>query len=109
MNIFDSIGRTFNTVTLGIEHSIHDAFDPTNHGFLDGNFDDFALGFKRATGLVPQAISQGIETVSQGVGRAENNLLSPINNSPAFYIMAGGGIIALVIFGYVAFKVLKYV
>ena len=105
MSIFDSLSQFGSLVS----NRINDAFNPQNHGFLDGNFDDFQLGFKRAGGLIPSVISNNIQTISKGVGQGANNILSPLSYNPSFYILAGGSIIALLIFGYISFKVLKYV
>ena len=70
MSIFQSIGQ-FGSL---IGDKINLAFDPTNHGFLDGNWDDFQLGLQRAGGLVPNVISNNIQTLSKGTGQGFKNL-----------------------------------
>jgi hypothetical protein len=40
MSIFDSLSQ-FGSV---ISNRVNSAFDTNNHGFLDGNWDDFQLG-----------------------------------------------------------------
>jgi len=105
MSIFDSLSQFGSLVS----NRINDAFNPQNHGFLDGNFDDFQLGFKRAGGLIPSVISNNIQTISKGVGQGANNILSPLSYNPSFYLIAGGSIIALLIIGYSVVKIGKYI
>lgn len=88
---------------------VNSAFDPGNHGVLDGNWGDFQLGINRAFGLPTQIISNNVETFGHSIGNVEQSLLSPLSANPAFYILAGGGIIVLLIVGYTVYKVGRYV
>ena len=105
MSIFDSISQ-FGSI---ISDRVNSAFDTSNHGFLDGNFDDFQMGFNRIGGIVPNVIANNVDIISKGAGRGFNNVLNPLSTNPSFYLIAGGSIIALLIFGYASYKVLKYV
>ena len=55
------------------------------------------------------ATSQSVATVGQGIGSSIGSVLAPINYSPAGYLLIGGGIITLIIGGYISYKILKYV
>ena len=105
MSIFDSLSQ-FGSLIGDIVNS---AFDPKNHGILDGNWDDFQLGAQRAGGLVPGIISNNLQTFGKGIGQGANNILSPLSYNPSFYILAGGGILILLMIGYTMIKVGKYV
>lgn len=102
MNVFDS----FN-------HFMGSAFDPNNHGVFSGSWDDFPLGVNRLVGLGPSAVTNTItgnlKTYASAIGESSNSILTPLSMNPSFYIIAIGGILVLIIGGYVAFKVLKYV
>lgn len=86
------------------------AFDKNNSGFLDGNWDHFQLGVNRVLGIVPHAISNNISVISEGGGKGINNLLQPFNplNNPVGPFFIIGGILIIIIGGYVGYKVLKY-
>lgn len=92
----------------GIDTIFQSAFDPANHGFLSGSWDDFQLGVNRVAGVLPTAIGNNAEIISKSAGASFNNVLSNLN-SPSFFMIAGIGILGLLIFGYISFKVLKYV
>ena len=89
------------------------AFDPVTHGFLSGSSSDFQMGIDKFVNVLPHAFSnstsQSIATIGQGVGSGIGSVLAPINYSPAGYLLIGGGIIALIIGGYISYKILKYV
>ena len=91
-----------------VSHAFQSAFDPNQHGFLS-NWENFQLGVDRVVNLVPHATTNSVasttETLSQAFGKAETTLLQPLTYSPSFYILAGGGILLLLIIGYVLIKI----
>jgi len=105
MSIFQGIDQ-FGSL---LSDKVNSAFDSKNHGFLSGNWDDFQLGINRVAGLVPNVVSNNIDIISKGVGKGLNNTLTPLSYNPSFYLIAGGSILALLIIGYGAIKVGKYI
>lgn len=98
---FSPIGGIFNS----IGNSIGSAFDKNNHGFLDGEWGDFALSVKRVAELPTQIISENVATFGKGAGEGANSFLTPLSYNPSFYLLAIGGILLLVIGGYLVFKI----
>ena len=88
-------------------------FDTVNHGWLSGNGNDFQTGIDKFVNVLPHAFSnatsQSVATIGKGTGSAIGSVLEPLNYSPAGYLLIGGGIIALIIGGYISYKILKYV
>jgi hypothetical protein len=105
MSIFSGIEQ-FGSLVSG---KINSAFDSLNHGFLDGNFDDFQLCLNRVVGIVPNIIANKKGIVTKGTKQGFKNILDPLTYSPSFYIIANGSIIALLIVGYSVYKVRKYI
>ena len=105
MSIFDSLSQ-FGSI---ISNKVNTAFDANNHGFLDGNWDDFQLGFTRIGGVVPNVVANNVDIISRGASKGINNVLSPLSNNPSFYIVGGIAILGLLIVGYGAIKVGKYI
>lgn len=93
----------------GIDSMFSQAFDASQHGFLSGNWDDFTLGINRVAGIVPNAIASNANIITGAIGQSTNNILAPLNYNPSFWILAIGGILVLLIGGFVTVKVLKYV
>ena len=89
-----------------------EAVDPNKHGFLSGNYSDFQLGINNVLGIAPRAgndiFNTSIKNTGSAIGSATASVLSPINYSPAGYLLIGGGIIGLIIAGFVVYKVGKY-
>ena len=105
MTIFDDFGNVFNT----IGQSIGSAFDGSTHGFLSGNWDDLSLGLKRVAGLPTEIITNNFKTVARGFGEGSGDFLSQLSYNPSFYVIAGAGILVLLIGGYVVYKAGKYI
>ena len=102
MGFIDGIGDLFNA-----------AVDKNNHGVFSGKW-DFQLGIDRVLGIIPTAsahiVSNNIVTLGTATGTAGTAILAPFNplnnaSGPLFLI---GGILVIVIGGYVGYKVLKY-
>ncbi len=105
MSVFDD----FNNVFANIGRSIGNVFDPANHGFLSGNWDDLSLGLKRAGSLPTEIITNNFKTFAQGAGEGTGSFLSQLSYNPSFYVIAGAGILILLIGGYVVYKAGKYI
>ena len=99
MSFIDRIGDIFNA-----------SVDKNNHGVFSGQWDYFQLGIDRVLGIVPHAVSNNISTIGTGTGSAVNSLLQPFNplNNPVGPLFIVGGILIIIIGGYVGYKVLKY-
>lgn len=109
MSFFNSIGNTFNNAFHGIDSIVNDAFNKDNHGFLDGRWEDFSLGITRGGTLLPNIAATNIQTVGHSINAVGSEALSNLTSNPSFYLLAGGGILGLLIVGYVVVKLGKYV
>lgn len=103
MTFLSFIGDTYNS-----------AVDINNYGFLS-SIPNFELGLTKILGIVPNSVttvaSNQITSYSTALGTAGTNILAPLNpiNNLSSPLIIGGGIIGLVIFGFVTYKVLKYI
>ena len=92
-----------------LSSTVNSAFSTQNHGFLDGKWEDFQLSINRVFGIVPEVVKNNLKTYGEGIGSFSNSVLSSLSFQPSFWLLGIGGILVLIIGGYVTFKVLKYV
>jgi hypothetical protein len=108
-DLIGEIGNTFNNVFSGVGNLINSAFDSSKHGIFSGSYDDFKMGFNRTAGLIPEAWANNAVTVSQGLGQAGSNILTPLSYNPSFYLIMAVAILGLGTVAYTVFKIGKYV
>ena len=105
----DNIGGFFNSVAGFFNNASQNATSVENHGMFSGNWNDFQLGTERIVGLIPHATSLAgqdyLTNVGVGAGNFASSLLIPLSSNYSFYFLAVGGILGLLIVGYILMKV----